>query len=186
MTFYSRIFEESTLDRQIGVKKSTGELTILVALGVLGTYVAIWSQLNLPATDPLQPGTSGMGARQFPQFSGVVMALTSFYLIGQHYWRQRKGTLDESFVGMKIRDLLRIVTFLGMVTAYFLVFNSLGFLLSTTIMLYATFRLLEYPERVRGFVAAVGFTLFTYIVFVVFLRLPISDPILGPISRVIL
>lgn len=183
MEFYSRFLDESTLESQIGLKKSTGELAILVALGLLGVYAAVWSQLNLPATDPLQPGTSGVGPRMFPQLSGVVMALTSGYLVAQHLWRQRKGTLDETFVGMKLVDLLRVLTFLAMTVVYFLAFGRAGFLLSTVGMLYASIRLLQYPSRPGAALAAVGFTLFVYFVFVIVLRLPVPDPLLGPLTR---
>lgn len=158
------------------LRKSSGELAILLALGVLGLYVTIWSELNLPARNPFG---AGVGPRLFPQVSGVVMALLSTYLVIRFFWRRRQGTLESADEVMELpyRDVIRVVTFTALIVAYILVFPVVGFVATTAGMLFIGFLLLGFRQYILGVVLSIILSVGIYVVFTSLLNLPLPAPI---------
>lgn len=164
------------VDGTIRVRKSSGELGILVLLGVLGLFTVVYSQLELPIENPFG---AGVGPRLFPQLAGAVMILMSVYLIVQYLWRRRRGTLNDEVIEMRYRDMIRVAAICFLAVAYMLTFNTVGFLITTTAVLFTSFVVLGFQRYVLGFVLAIAFTLAIYLGFTGGLGLPLPDPILG-------
>ncbi|NIC01024.1 tripartite tricarboxylate transporter TctB family protein [Halobacterium sp. R2-5] len=163
------------LDETIHLRKSTGEIAILVLLGVLGAFAAIYSQLNLPLENPFG---AGVGPRLFPQLAGVTMVLMSVYLLSIRLWRRRRKELDDKIVEMQVRDGLRVLTFILLCAGYMLVFENIGFGVSTTALLFLLFMTNGFRRYLLAAVLAIGFTVAIYLVFTTGLGLPLPSPLL--------
>lgn len=163
------------LDETVHLRKSTGEITILVLLGVLGAFAAIYSQMNLPLENPFG---AGVGPRLFPQLAGVTMVLMSVYLLSLRLWRRRKRELDDEVVEMQVRDGLRVLTFILLCAGYMLVFETIGFGVSTAALLLLLFLVNGFRRYLVAAVLAVASTVGIYLVFTTGLGLPLPSPLL--------
>lgn len=161
--------------RPVQIRKSTGELVILVLLGLLGVFVYIWAGQNLPAENPFG---AGMGPRVFPQLAGGTMTLVSAYLILRFLWRRRRGVMDEDVIEMRIGDVVRVVVFLGLIVGYLQLFSVVGVFATTVVFLFLTITILGFRRYVITLVVSILFTLLVYVVFTEFLGLPLPDPVL--------
>lgn len=170
--------DTSRLQGNLQVRKSSGELVILAFLGVLGCYVTVWSELNLPAKNPFG---AGVGPRLFPQTAGVVMMLLSLYLVLRFLWQRRRGTLDSDneIMELQYRDVTRVIGFTALIVAYILIFPIVGFVITTTVMLFVGFTLLGSRRFALNVILSVVLSIGIYIVFTTLLHLPLPVPVLG-------
>lgn len=174
------------LSRTLRVKKATGELGILATLGLLGIYIVMWSESNLPEAGSTFGGSQSgvsIGPRFFPQIAGATMAVVSAYLIVRYVWRRRNGTLDDELVEMKVQDLLRVLAYFALIVSYLVLFRSAGFFIATTGLLFVSISMLGRARGLADLATALGlsvaFAVLVYVLFVLFLKLPVPDPILG-------
>lgn len=161
--------------RPVQVRKSTGELVILVLLGLLGVFVYIWAGQNLPAENPFG---AGMGPRIFPQLAGGTMTLVSAYLVFRFLWRRQQGVMDEDVIEMRVGDIVRVVVFLGLIVGYLQLFTVVGVFVTTVVFLFLTITILGFRRYAVTLVVSILFTLLVYVVFTEFLGLPLPDPVL--------
>lgn len=164
-----------TFARPVQIRKSTGELVILVLLGLLGVFVYIWAGQNLPAENPFG---AGMGPRVFPQLAGVTMAVVSAYLVVRFFWRRRRGIMDDEIIEMRIGDVARVVAFLALIVGYLQLFTVVGVFATTVAFLFLTITMLGFRRYAVTLIVSILFTLLVYVVFTEFLGLPFPDPIL--------
>lgn len=174
MEFEANSFRER-LDKTVHLRKSTGEVAILVLLGILGAFAAIYSQLNLPLENPFG---AGVGPRLFPQLAGVTMVVMSVYLLSLRLWRRRKGEMDDELVEMQVRDGLRVLAFILLCAGYMLVFEAIGFGVSTAALLFLLFLINGFRRYLVAAVLAVAFTVAIYLLFTTGLGLPLPSPLL--------
>lgn len=163
------------LARPVRVRKSNGELVILVLLGGLGAFVYLWAGQNLPAENPFG---AGMGPRVFPQIAGATMTLVSAYLVLRFLWRRRRGEVEEDILEMRVGDVVRVVAFLGLIVGYLQLFTAVGVFAATVAFLFLTITLLGFRRYTVNLVISILFTLLVYAVFTTFLGLPLPDPVL--------
>ncbi|WP_336021646.1 tripartite tricarboxylate transporter TctB family protein [Halobellus salinisoli] len=171
------------LDRTLRLRKSTGEIAIVILLGVLGLFAAIYSQLNLPLENPFG---AGVGPRLFPQVAGVTMVAMSVYLLVLRLWRRRKGTIDDEVVEMNVRDGLRVFVFIVLCAGYMWVFEAVGFGVSTVALLFLLFVTNGFRRYILAAVLAIAFTFGIYLIFTTALGLPLPSPILRDVTTGIL
>lgn len=162
-------------DDTIHLRKSTGEAVILLILGALGLFAVVYSQLELPLQNPFG---AGVGPRLFPQLSGVIMVLMSVYLLALRLWRRRQNTLDDEVIDIEVQDGLRVLAFIVLCVGYMWVFEDVGFLITTSSLLFLLFITNGFRRYVLAAFLAVGFTVAMYVAFTIALGLPLPAPIL--------
>lgn len=166
------------VNRTISLQKRTGEAVILVGLGVLGLFTVVYSQLTLPLDNPMG---AGVGPRLFPQLAGATMILMSVYLLGERFYRRRQNTVEDETIEMEVQDILRVLVVIVISAGYMILFESLGFLIATSAVLFLLFVTNGLSRPVLAAVLAVGFTVTIYLMFRVALKLPLPAPILNEI-----
>lgn len=166
---------QERLERTIRLRKSTGEAAILVGVFLLGLAAVIYSQLELPLQNPFG---AGVGPRLFPQLAGGVMVIMSLYLLVLRLVGRWRGTTNQEILEMEVQDGLRVVVFTAMCLGYMALFESVGFLIATSVLLFLLFVVNGFKRYVLAAALAVGFTIAIYIMFNIALGLPLPAPIL--------
>lgn len=171
---------DQRISTTVRIRKSTGEATILVFLGMLGLFAVVYSQVNLPLENPFG---AGVGPRVFPQLAGVVMILMSVYLLSLLGWRRRKGTIDDEVMELDVDDHLRVGAVIAFVLGYMALLENIGFLVATSTVLFLMFTTLGFRRYVLGVVLALSFTLAIYALFSIALGMPLPAPFLDDLVR---
>lgn len=130
-------------------------------------------------------------AYQMPRLLIMALAILSTLMIVEQVWKLRKGETGrgkqnelEAVMAEAGQDVeltpeedrsrkIRRAFFVGMLIAYIVTIKPLGYFIATPLYLFAT---LGYFKSTKWYVAltvAVGFTLFVYLLFVLFLHLPV-------------
>ena len=87
---------------------------------------------------------------------------------------QGKPAFDKS-------GFVRLVLFVVLIAAYVFLLKPVGYFIVTPLFIVAAFLLLEATSLVVGILTGFGFSIFVYLLFVVFLHLPVPMGILSGI-----
>ncbi len=130
-------------------------------------------------------------AYQMPRLLLLALAILSTLMILEQLWKLRKGEpvkekQDELETIMaevaKAEQLtpeeqrnsnIRRAFFVGALTAYILTIKPLGYFIATPLYLFGTLVYLKSTKAYWAIAIAVGFTIFVYLLFVLFLNLPV-------------
>ena len=130
-------------------------------------------------------------AYQMPRLLLLALAILSTLMIVEQIWKLRRGApvhekKDELEAVMaeaaKAAELtpeeqrssnIRRAFFVGALTVYILTIKPLGYFIATPLYLLATLLYLKSTKAYVAMAIAVGFTIFVYLLFVMFLNLPV-------------
>lgn len=87
---------------------------------------------------------------------------------------QAKPAFDKS-------GFVRLVLFVALIAAYVLLLKPVGYFIVTPLFIVAAFLLLEATSLLVGILTGLGFSIFVYFLFVMFLHLPVPMGILSGI-----
>ncbi|PKL07337.1 MAG: hypothetical protein CVV53_00075 [Spirochaetae bacterium HGW-Spirochaetae-9] len=87
---------------------------------------------------------------------------------------QGKPAFDKS-------GFIRLVLFVALIAAYVFLLKPVGYFIVTPLFIVAAFLLLEATSLLVGILTGIGFSVFVYFLFVVFLHLPVPMGILSGI-----
>ena len=130
-------------------------------------------------------------AYQMPRLLIVALGILSTLMLVEQVWKLRKGepvkkakdeleTLmaeaakAEEMTPEELRNSrIRRIFFVGMLTAYIVTIKPLGYFIATPLYLLGTLLYLKSTKSYIALAIAVGFTIFVYLLFVMFLNLPV-------------
>ncbi|WP_338608642.1 tripartite tricarboxylate transporter TctB family protein [Pelagibacterium nitratireducens] len=135
-----------------------------VVLAVAAVAIAAVYALGIAAI-PTMMISDAVGPRAYPTLLLILLLIVSVMLVLEGW-----GTRDWTAGRQKVMEFIRLDsgTFLCSslaILAYFLLFEPLGYLLSTALFLLCGMLLLHHGRRWVAIVVALGFTVATYILF---------------------
>jgi putative tricarboxylic transport membrane protein len=136
---------------------------IVVGLGVAACILA----RNLPA----QTGF-GLGPAFLPFWTGIVLAACGLWLCS-------RSAADAEVSWPASRGFARAASGFVLLLLYALALQRLGYLVSTAVFLVVGILLLEPVRRVRALVVGVASAAFLFLIFRVWLRIPLPGGVLG-------
>jgi putative tricarboxylic transport membrane protein len=136
---------------------------VVAGLGVAASILA----RNLPA----QTGF-GLGPAFLPFWTGIVLAACGLWLCA-------RSTADEEVSWPASRAFARAAFGFVLLLLYTLALQPLGYLISTTVFLVIAILLLEPVRPIRALVIGIGSAAFLFLVFRIWLRIPLPGGILG-------
>ncbi len=134
------------------------KLIICSICSLLFTLVLFTNSFKLPAV-----------AKRLPVILCAVIVLLSLMIIAQALYEKKKG---NSKVGKKI-DVKTVVLFAFIIAIYIFTIKPIGYFIVTPIFLIFMLRYLKTGPWLQSILIGVGFTLFVYLLFVLFLKLPV-------------
>ena len=153
------------------MKKLAPYILFAVALGVVAVIFYI---------DTLDMAKA---AYQLPRLLIFLVMGLSILMIAEQVVLQRKpettapqpGNGDNGAVAAPTgeRSIVRIAVFVALLIAYVMTIKSLGYFITTPLFLIAVLSYLRATRLVWIVLIAVGFTVFVYLLFVLFLNLPV-------------
>lgn len=138
---------------------------ILTTMLMLFGIVYLWMTYQIPVGSFGDP----MGPRAFPFILGTILVLCTLVLIVQGYRKQKRASdpqTDDRAVPASLRLIVGIAVWSGF---YVFFFESLGYLLATTIYILGLTNWLYRGHILLNLIISVGFTLISYVLFVKFL-----------------
>lgn len=174
------MFLQKNTDK-IKVKKVFLQITF-AGLAVLLAVVFYIHTLHLPKA-----------AYQLPRILIVIVILLSIAMVVERLYSHKKNLRQDSKntdfpinhnPGVSKEDefdirLTRVFVFIVLITGYILTIERLGYFIITPIFIIATYLYLRAAKFLNIILIAVGFTFFVYLLFVLFLHLPIPMGILS-------
>jgi uncharacterized protein YqhQ len=150
-------------------------LTVSFAvLALLTAVVFFYLSLGLPPA-----------AYQLPRILIVLIVLLSLGMLGESHLRSKKeketaaeGSAEEAFSGSSIRTP---AIYALLIAGYVFLLQPIGYFIMTPVFIIASFFFLKSARPVAAAVTAFCFTIFVYLLFVLFLHLPIPMGILSGI-----
>lgn len=156
----------ATASPSIDISNATAKGRIFVALFTIGLVLFMRREAS----------TYPAGAALLPDLLGLVVIMLSILAIVQAGGELMRGaTSDEQAftVTLKRSDIAICAGFIGLILAYALSLNILGYLLATPIFLALPLILLRPIGWKAALLTAIGVTAVTYGVFILFLNLSI-------------
>lgn len=149
---------------------------IFAGLAVLLAIVFYIHTLHLPKA-----------AFQLPRILIVIVIILSIAMVIEQLFSYKKNLQEDSKkTDFPINQNLsvskedefnvcptRVFVFIALITGYILTIERLGYFIITPIYIIATYRYLRATKFLNIILIAVGFTFFVYLLFVLFLHLPI-------------
>jgi uncharacterized membrane protein len=114
-------------------------------------------------------------AKRLPLILCVVIVLLSLMVMAQALYGKKKG---NSKVENKNIDVKTVVLFTVVIALYVFTIKPIGYFIVTPIFLIFMLRYLKTGSWLKTMLIAGGFTLFVYLLFVLFLKLPVPLGIL--------
>ena len=143
----------------------TARLSGVVVAG-LGVAVCIFAR-RLPA----QTGF-GLGPAFLPFWTGIVLAACGLWLCA-------RAAVDAEVSWPSSRGFARAASGFVLLLLYTLALQPVGYLISTAAFLVITILLLERVRPIRAFVVGIASAAFLFLIFRVWLRLPLPSGVLG-------
>jgi len=140
-------------------------LSGLVVMG-LGVAACIFAR-RLPA----QTGF-GLGPAFLPFWTGIVLAACGLWLCA-------RPVVDAEVTWPSARGFTRAASGFVLLLLYALALQPLGYLISTAVFLVVGILLLEPVRRARALVVGVASAAFLFLIFRVWLRIPLPGGVLG-------
>jgi putative tricarboxylic transport membrane protein len=136
------------------------------------------------------PTTLVVGPRTFPIIVGVLTLVMSVIVLSRGLWNAygREGapvTHDTSAVPLEedettISDWLAVWSVLGSLLAFFIFLKPLGFILATTLFLFALSSLFAPRRWLRNLIVATTFSTFFFFLFAWLLGIPLPKGLFAP------
>jgi putative tricarboxylic transport membrane protein len=166
-----------TVDRRNGRSPLTAILHYSTAITLLGAWV-IWQATLLREG----PGYAAVGPKTFPLIVGVGMLLSGLALMWEHlHGHQDRDTSPTHTAEAEGPADWRMLILVGVVlAAYVVLYEPLGFVLSTALFLPTCAWMLGSRAPIRDAAVGVVLALVTYILFTRFLGLELPG---GPIDE---
>jgi putative tricarboxylic transport membrane protein len=136
---------------------------VVTGLGVAACLLA----RSLPA----QTGF-GLGPAFLPFWTGIVLAACGLWLCA-------RPTVDAEFSWPASRGFARAASGFVLLLLYALALQPLGYLISTAVFLVIAILLLEPVRRTRVFMVGIACAVFLFLIFRVWLRVPLPGGVLG-------
>jgi len=131
-------------------------------------------------------------AYQMPRLLITALVILSTLMIAEQVWKLRKGEpvkkqkddeleklMEEAAKAAELspeeqrNSKIRRAFFVGALTAYIVTIKPLGYFIATPLYLLGTLIYLKSTKSYIALAIAVGFTIFVYLLFVLFLNLPV-------------
>lgn len=143
------------------------------ALALLTAAIFFYFSLGLPEA-----------AYQLPRILIALIVLLSVGMVWESYSLNRKEEKETSAAAEKSADGSSIrtpVVYALLIAGYVFLLQPIGYFIMTPAFILASFFFLKSAKPAAAAVTAVGFTMFVYILFVLFLHLPIPMGLLSGI-----
>jgi len=135
------------------------KLIICSICSLLFSLVIFTNSFELPAV-----------AKRLPLILCAVIVLLSLMVIAQALYEKKKG---NSKVEKKNIDVKTVVLFAIVIALYIFTIKPIGYFIVTPVFLIFMLRYLKTGSWLKTMLIAGGFTLFVYLLFVLFLKLPV-------------
>lgn len=149
--------------------KKLGPYLLFAAVLDLGAGIFYRDTLRMPKA-----------AYQMPRILIGLILLLSLLMIAERVWQLRKeGSPEEDAIFSGKINWLRMAGFVFLLLAYIVTIEPLGYFIATPAFLIATFGFLKSTKPHWIAAIAVGFTGFVYLLFVLFLHMPVPMGLLA-------
>lgn len=135
---------------------------VILICTVLIAVIYLWASTQIPTLEIGDP----LGPKAFPRLLGVALLIAAG-IFGLELWKDRGKKAPEATApvfDMQVIPVLAIVV--AWTAAYYLVFNELGFVVSTSIFLLPLMAYFNRGKWIANVASAVGFSLLIYWLFV--------------------
>ena len=148
------------------MKKMTLSFYVSLALVVLG-LVVLRTALRLPFSTPV---TAVGGPGTFPTVYLVMIITCSAILAVTEFVKSFSAPESKSPAKIEISDVVRILLMVVTVVIYILTLSTVGFMISTPLLIFVLLWLFGYRNMVISPLLAIGFTILLRLLFQTFLR----------------
>jgi hypothetical protein len=128
-------------------------------------------------------------ANELPRLLMLLVVALAVGMVIESYKKSKKEALEEAGsnpgpTGKPAFDkagFIRLLLFVALITAYVFLLQPIGYFIVTPIFVVASFLLLKATKLLYAIITGLGFSVFIYFLFVVFLHLPVPMGILSGI-----
>ncbi len=128
-------------------------------------------------------------ANELPRLLMILVVALSIGMVFESFTKSRKEALEgnasnEGAVERPAFDkagFVRLVLFVVFIAVYVLLLKPVGYFIVTPLFIVGAFLLLEATSLVVSILTSIGFSVFVYLLFVLFLHLPVPMGILSGI-----
>lgn len=130
-------------------------------------------------------------AAKLPRILMLLILLLTLGMIAEAYWKathasRKKRRIDERSEEDEVKDetpliinYKKAVVFGLIIAAYIFLLKPIGYFIITPVFIVGTYMFLKATSIRNMLIIAAGFTIFVYILFVVFLKIPIPMGLMG-------
>lgn len=128
-------------------------------------------------------------ANELPRLLMFLVAALSAGMVIESYKKNKKEALDAANSGTASQGkpafdksgFIRLSLFVALIAAYVFLLQPIGYFIVTPLFIVAAFLLLQATKLFVAVITGLGFSVFVYFLFVVFLHLPVPMGILSGI-----
>lgn len=126
-------------------------------------------------------------ANELPRLLILLVFALSAGMVIESYKKNRKETAETKTTAGKVSGgvdkagFLRLSLFVVLIAAYVFLLQPLGYFIVTPLFIVGAFLLLQATTLVAGILTGIGFSVFVYLLFVLFLHLPVPMGLLSGI-----
>jgi len=128
-------------------------------------------------------------ANELPRLLILLVAVLSAGMVFESYKKNKQEALEEksSSTGAQAKPafdksgFVRLVLFVVLIAVYVFLLKPVGYFIMTPLFIVGAYLLLEATSLIVGILTGVGFSVFIYLLFVMFLHLPVPMGILSGI-----
>lgn len=126
-------------------------------------------------------------ANELPRLLIILVIALSVGMVFESYKKSKQEALEDKASGKGAEakpafdkaGFVRLVFFVILIAAYVLLLKPVGYFIVTPLFIVGAFLLLEATSLLVGIITGLGFSVFVYFLFVVFLHLPVPMGILS-------
>ena len=131
-------------------------------------------------------------ANELPRLLMILVLALSVGMVFESYKKSKQEALEAKAVGESpsnaaaksksdAQDFMRLALFVVLIAAYVLLLKPVGYFIVTPLFIVVAFVLLKATSLLISILTGLGFSVFIYFLFVVFLHLPVPMGILSGI-----
>lgn len=131
-------------------------------------------------------------ANGLPRLLILLVIALSVGMVFESYKKSKQEALETKAVGedssnaaakgkADAQDFMRLALFVVLIAAYVFLLKPVGYFIVTPLFIVAAFLLLKATSLIVGILTGLGFSVFVYFLFVLFLHLPVPMGILSGI-----
>lgn len=158
--------------------KNTKKIAIAAVLALIFTLTFLYKAISLPKTAGFTPKILIF----IVSLLSILMLVESYYTEKNNFKRKRRidERSEEDDDEDKIPvDYKKAFIFGLMIAIYIFTMKPIGYFIVTPLFVIAAYKYLKSTNWKNTIIISVGFTIFVYLVFVLFLKLPVPMGILG-------